>query len=97
MIRPVILGWGNYFKYCECKKVFNKLTHLIFQKIRAWVFRRDTRNVRIKIKEKYFPSGKKYTFDGTTHQDNWILVGRQKLKHGTHKENYLPPKAPSMD
>lgn len=90
MLRPTILGWGNYFKYCECKEVFRKLTHLIFQKLRAWVFRRDTRNGRRAVKEKYFPSGKTYTFDGSTHKDNWILVGRKKGKKGVVKENFLP-------
>lgn len=90
MLRPTILGWGNYFKYCECKEVFSKLTHLIFQKLRAWVFRRDTRNGRRAVKEKDFPSGKTYTFDGSTHKDNWILVGRKKGKKGVVKENFLP-------
>nr|YP_010500111.1 hypothetical protein [Gormaniella terricola]UWV18288.1 hypothetical protein [Gormaniella terricola] len=90
MLRPVILGWSNYFKYCECKAVFHKLTHLIFQKLRAWVFRRDTRNGRLAIKQKYFPSGQTYSFDGSLHQDNWVLVGRQKSKQGIIKVNYLP-------
>jgi RNA-directed DNA polymerase len=89
-VRPVILGWTNYFKYCECKAVFSKLTNLIFQKIRAWVFRRDTRNGRLKIKEKYFPSGRTYSFDGSKHEDNWILVGHKKGKDGKPKENFLP-------
>lgn len=90
MLRPVILGWANYFKYCECKSVFNKMTHRIYQKMRAWVFRRDTRNGRFKIKQTYFPSDRTYSFDGSKHQDNWILVGRTKSKHGTIKENFLP-------
>jgi len=90
MLRPVILGWANYFKYSECKAVFDKLSHLIFQKIRAWVFRRDTRNGRLAVKQKYFPSNKTYQFDGSSHQDTWVLVGRQKGKNGVTKEVYLP-------
>ena len=90
MLRPVILGWANYFKYSEISKVFNKMGHLIFQKLRAWVFRRDTRNGRIKVKDKYFPKGKEYNFGGTTHKDNWTLCGQQKSKFGIVKENYLP-------
>lgn len=90
ILRPIIIGWANYFKYSECKQVFHKMTHLIFQKIRAWVFRRDTQNGRLKVKQKYFPSGRSYKFDGTEHQDNWILVGRQKDKKGKIKDNYLP-------
>lgn len=90
LLRPVILGWANYFRYCECSATFKKLTHLIFQKLRAWVFRRDTRNGRKKIKEKYFPSHKTYLFDGTEHHDNWVLNGQQMGKSGIKQENWLP-------
>jgi RNA-directed DNA polymerase len=90
MLRPIIIGWANYYKYCECKSTFHTLTNMIFQKIRAWVFRRDTRNGRFIVKERYFPSGKTYTFYGRKHQDNWVLCGRKKFKGGIIKENYLP-------
>lgn len=90
MLRPVIIGWANYYKYCECKQTFSSLTDKIFRKIRAWVFRRDTRNGRRFIKQKYFPSGREYYFDGSVHKDNWILVGRKKLKEGRIGENFLP-------
>lgn len=90
MLRPVIFGWANYFKYSECKKDFQTLTHKIFQKIRAWVFRRDSRHGRKTMKQKYFPSGKTYNFDGSEHQDDWILCGTKKLKGGKVIENYLP-------
>jgi len=84
-LRPRIIGWANFFRYCECSQTFNKLTHLIFQMLRAWVFRRDTRNGRKAIKQKYFPCGKTYSFQGTKHEDNWILNGK---KEG--KDNFLP-------
>lgn len=90
MLRPVILGWANYFKYSECKNIFNKIGHLIFQKLRAWVFRRDTRNGRIRVRDKYFPKGKQYNFGGSIHKDNWTLCGQQKSKCGILKENHLP-------
>jgi RNA-directed DNA polymerase len=89
-LRPIIIGWANYYRYCECKAVFSKLTNLIFQKLRAWVFRRDTRNGRLVIKEKYFPSGKEYSFKGNIYKDNWILNGTQKSKGGIKKEAFLP-------
>lgn len=89
-LRPVIIGWANYFKYSECKQDFHKLTNAIFEKLRAWVFRRDTRNGRRVVKQKYFPSGKTYLYDGTDHKDNWILNGKKKLKGGAIVENYLP-------
>nr|ALO20869.1 putative reverse transcriptase [Chlamydomonas nivalis] len=89
-LRPITLGWANYFRYCECGEVFNKLNDKIFRKLRAWVFRRDTRNGRRFVKEKYFPSNKTYTYDGRKHQNNWILNGKQKDKGGQIKENILP-------
>lgn len=87
-LRPIVLGWANYFKYCECKSVFSKLTHQIFLKLRAWTFRRDVRNGRRYIKQVYFPSGQTYSFDGSEHKDNWILFG----KNPRNKEDqiYLP-------
>jgi len=89
-LRPVIIGWANYFRFSECQKVFHKLTHLIHQKLRAWVFRRDTRNGRMEVKQRYFPSGKTYYYDGTRHQDNWTLTGKQLGKKGEMQEIWLP-------
>lgn len=89
-LRPKIIGWGNYFRYCECKEAFSKLDRLIFQIIRAWVFRRDKRHGRKIVKEKYFPSGRSYTYQGRTYQNNWVLVGQTKEKGGTIKDNFLP-------
>lgn len=90
MLRPVIIGWANYFRYCECTETFSKITHLIIQKVRAWVFRRDTRSGRLAIKEKYFPTGNTYFYDGSKHRDNWILVGRFKTKSCKVQTNFLP-------
>ena len=86
---PIIKSWGNYYQYCECSLVFARLQRLIFQKLRAWVFRRDKRNNRTFVKEKYFPTGKTYTYVGIHHKDNWILNGQKKEK-STMKTNYLP-------
>jgi RNA-directed DNA polymerase len=90
VLRPIVLGWANYYRFVECKDVFSKIDFMIFGMIRAWVFRRDTRNGRLKIKEKYFPSGRTYKFQGRTYKDNWILTGKAKNKKGIIVENYLP-------
>lgn len=89
-LRPIILGWANYFKYCECKQVFHSLTHKIFLKLRAWVFRRSGKKGRIWTKKKYFPERNTYKFDGSTHKDNWILNGSRKGKSGKASTNFLP-------
>jgi len=88
-LRPILVGWGNYYRYSECKRIFQKLDFNIFGMIRAWVFRRDTRNNRTTIKQKYFPSGKNYLFNGRTYHDNWILVGQTK-RTGKLIQNFLP-------
>ena len=90
LLRPIIIGWANYFKYSECKKCFQKLTYLISQQLRAWVFRRDTRNGRKEVKQRYFPNGKEYYFNGKIHKDNWVLNGKIKDKNNIIKENWLP-------
>lgn len=90
LLKPKIIGWGNYYRYCECKEVFTKISHYIYQKIRAWAFRIDKRHGRTIVKEKYFPSGKAYYFDGSTYEDNWILHGKEKDKDGEIREAFLP-------
>ena len=89
-LRPIILGWANYYKFCECKETFHKVDNRIWQIIRSWVFRRDRLHGRTTIKEKYFPSGKSYRFDNRTYIDNWILTGKKIDKRSKIKENWLP-------
>lgn len=89
-LRPIILGWANYYKFCECKEIFHKVDNIIWQIIRSWVFRRDPLHGRKTIKEKYFPSGKIYRFDNRIYKDNWILTGKKLYKGTTTKENWLP-------
>lgn len=89
-LRPVILEWANYYKYVECSDAFSCIDHLIYQKLRAWAFRRDRRNGRIAIKEKYFPSNREYTFDNTVHKNNWVLVGNAFTPDGMKDEVFLP-------
>nr|BAP82495.1 putative reverse transcriptase and intron maturase [Ulva adhaerens]BAP82497.1 putative reverse transcriptase and intron maturase [Ulva adhaerens] len=89
-LRPIILGWANYYKFCECKEIFHKVDNIIWQILRSWVFRRDRLHGRTTIKEKYFPSGKSYRFDNRTYFDNWILTGKKIDKGNKIKENWLP-------
>jgi len=29
-LRPSLLGWGNYFKYCECSKTFQAIDNILY-------------------------------------------------------------------
>lgn len=89
-LRPVLIGWGNNFRYTECQEVFSKVDFYIHNIIRSWVFRRDRRNGRQVIKENYFPSGKTFFHGGKEYKNNWVLCGKKKLKTGILAENFLP-------
>lgn len=86
-----IIGWANYFRFCEIHLDFAKLDYTIYQQVRAWVFRRKSQGLRArtKIKEKYFPSGQTYVFRGKKYSNNWILAGETIVK-GEKKRNFLP-------
>jgi RNA-directed DNA polymerase len=90
LLKPKIIGWGNYYRYCECNETFTRITHYIHQKLRAWAFRVDKRHGRKIVKERYFPSGKTYIFENVAHHDNWILCGKKKTKNNETHENWLP-------
>jgi RNA-directed DNA polymerase len=90
LLRPILIGWSNYFKYSECQTVYSKIDHFIHQKIRAWVFRIDKRHGRQIVKERYFPIGKTYHYNGRIYQDNWILYGKEKGSDGKIRETFLP-------
>lgn len=95
-VRPIIIGWGNYFQFCECKETFSKVDNVIWNMLRAWVFRRAIRKGRMAVKEKYFPSNKEYIYQGRTYKANWVLNGtkvtsnKKNKNKGVVSEIYLP-------
>jgi RNA-directed DNA polymerase len=90
-LRPILLSWGNYFKYCECSKTFMNIDNVVYQQIRAWVFRRAVRQGRNAVKQKYFPENRTYKFQGRVYNPNWILNGVQAQKsHKKPKTVFLP-------
>jgi RNA-directed DNA polymerase len=89
-LRPLLLGWAKYFQFCECKKTFNNVDNLVYQQLRAWVFRRAIRQGREIVKQKYFPNNLTYKFQGREYNSNWILNGTKKLKGEKNITIYLP-------
>jgi len=90
LLRPILIGWGNYFHYCECKETFKKIDNVVYNQIRAWVFRRATRQGRIAVKKKYFPENRVYEYQNRQYKANWILNGKRLLKSGKLDTTYLP-------
>lgn len=94
LLSRLILGWANYFYFSECKKDFTQLDFVLFQQIRAWVFRRKSKGFasRTKLKQKYFPDGNFYFFQGQWYQNNWVLNG-QTNQNSQLKTIFLPKMA----
>lgn len=90
-LNPIIIGWCNYFRYCQCTKDFKQVEYALFGQIRKWVFRRKSLglNSKIKLKEKYFPSNETVMFQGKRHTGNWILSGKSKTRTGEERKDYL--------
>jgi RNA-directed DNA polymerase len=70
-LAPIIVGWCNYFRYCECTEAFKELDLFLWERIEVWINRKQSGSVH-QWKEKYFPI-KKVMFQGHTHKGNWIL------------------------
>jgi group II intron reverse transcriptase/maturase len=88
MLNPVITGWCNYYKFCDCSKDFKQVEFALFGQLRAWVFRRKSKGLKSKkdIKEKYFPSETQVTFNGNKHKGNWIMMGTLVARQGQQKK-----------
>jgi RNA-directed DNA polymerase len=89
-LRPVVLGWARYYRTCECKRAFSRMDFAIYHILRSWVFRRDRRHGRMRVKEKYFPSGESFVYEGRSYKNNWVLVGKKVLKHSRTDVIFLP-------
>jgi len=89
-LRPVVIGWANYFRYCECKETFKKVDNVIYNQLRAWVLRRAVRKGRISTMKKYFIVDREYRFQNRTYQANWIFSGLHVRKGGKPVNVYLP-------
>lgn len=89
-LKPVLIGWCNYHKHVQSSDAFSNLDHEVFCKLRPWVFRRGRSPGRKELKNKYFPSGMQYTYDGKVYFANWNPVGKEKGEKGKNKTNFLP-------
>ena len=88
-LAPVVRGWAEYYKYCESNETFKMMDFLMYQKLRAWVFRKSTRLSRTEAMNRCFPEDTKTTYMGKVHRDNWVFKVTKALKKG-NKIFFLP-------
>ena len=88
-IRPITVGWSNFFKYVECKQTFSKLDFRTYGLIRAWAYRRHHKSGRKYAMNKYF-SGSPTIWKGTKYLDRWVFKCKYKLNEHTTEELFLP-------
>lgn len=65
--------WRNYFRACNCVKVFAYLDEQIYQQIRVWVLRRHPKWSKTKIIKKYFPPIEQVKYYSRVYSGKWIL------------------------
>lgn len=84
-LRPVMLGWANYYKFSDCSKTFCKVDYTLWHMLRKWVNRRANAGGRIKAWNKYFP-GTETTYHGRLYKDKYIF----KASSNKNEKVFLP-------
>lgn len=75
----IILTWGIYFQYCDCKSDFLQMDNKILNQLKVWAFRRKAQGKnRSFVKETYFPSEISINYQGNNYKNNWVLTGQIK-------------------
>lgn len=68
------------------------MTHLVFLKLRTWVFRKEKRGNKMRrkaLRSKYFPPKRTYFFHGKR-RAYWVFVGKKTIGFGKTEETFLP-------
>lgn len=86
-LAPVIIGWGNYYKYAECQDIFRRMDFILYNLIRSWAFRRHSS--RIQAIKKYFP-GNPTKWNGKIYEDRWVFKWKYINKKKEIQEYIIP-------
>lgn len=87
----ILLSWGKYFQYCDCKNELLQMDNKILNQLKMWAFRRKAQGKNKSfLKEKYFPSGYFFEFQGSKHKNNWVLYGELNIPGQPKLHNFLP-------
>ncbi|MEA5599358.1 group II intron reverse transcriptase/maturase [Rivularia sp. UHCC 0363] len=72
-LNPIINGWANYYSTGVSSEIFQKLGYMVYEKLRAWAWRRHPKKSKSWIVQKYWKTigDKNWEFvhkkDGKTH------------------------------
>ncbi len=63
-LQRIITGWCNYYKYCNSKRTFSKLNHILWRRLLRWAVRRHRMKGTDWVVKKYWATihGRKWTF-----------------------------------
>ncbi|AOW98396.1 group II intron reverse transcriptase/maturase [Moorena producens PAL-8-15-08-1] len=64
-LKPIIRGWCNYYRSVCSKETFNKLGHMLWNKLQRWGYRRHPNKSKSWVINKYW---------GTIEEDNWMFM-----------------------
>ena len=91
-LRPVLLGWANYYRYCECRPVFSRVDNVVYQQLRAWVLRRANRVGRKATMRAYFVHDQTHVYRGRSHRSNWLFSGSRRDASAPRSNRAVLPK-----
>lgn len=91
-LTPKILGWANFFRYVESKKVYSRMDFIMYNLIRVWAYRRHHKSGRKYAMHKYFP-GTPSLWKNITYLDKWVFKEKQIIRNHQTKEIILPKMA----
>ena len=68
-LNPIFRGWANYFSTACSKETYSRMDHLVYQKLRAWAYRRHPN------KNHHWTTGKYWLVDSG---EGWVFASRSE-------------------
>ncbi|NJM72064.1 MAG: group II intron reverse transcriptase/maturase [Scytonema sp. RU_4_4] len=78
-LKPIIIGWANYYSTVVSKEVYSKLDSLVYPKLKAWAQRRHPNKSGEWVAKKYW-----HTIGG----DNWVFATPNDGKNPMYLNKY---------
>jgi RNA-directed DNA polymerase len=68
-LNPILRGWANYFSTACSKETYSTMDHMVYQKLRAWAYRRHSN------KNHHWITGKYWLVDSG---EGWVFATRNE-------------------